>query len=540
MSRKMVSLPRCVVFSFVALLVSNVPATTLQAQGPPAAPRLLREGATAPLRSLPPLRGASVRRVIPLRTIPQSPSSTQTDPVVQTTTGTFVATSTGLNFEGVGNGAYGYTVTVTPPDPNLSVGATQAVQWVNLAFAVFDKSTGQLLYGPANGNTLWQGSSLTACAVNNDGDPIVQYDKAAGRWVMSQLSFTNGPPFYECLAISQTSDATGPWYLYALEWTSNTLPDYPKLGTWPDAYYMSFNLFSGGALFIGPQICALQRDNMLQNLDAGVQCFTLTFSGASSLLPSDLDGSTAPPAGSPNYFLGLASNSVNLYRFHVDWVNTSNTSLDGPINIPAAAFNEACGGGTCIPQLGSSQQLDSIGDRLMYRNAYRNFGDHETLVVTHSVSPGGGGGKKRKSSGGGTTGAVSAVRWYEFRNPNGSPVVYQQGTFAPDTNSRWVGSAAMDKVGDLAVGYSVSSSSIYPAIRYTGRVPTDPLGTLEGETSILEGTGSAQSISRWGDYTSMSIDPVDDCTFWYTNEYFQTLTNRWNTRIASFRFPGCQ
>jgi hypothetical protein len=525
---------RVLILALASALSGTIPATAQQSPTRVSSAVLLHRGISPPLRSIPPIQTPAAAHEIPLRPIPRSSAQGQADSVVQSTTATFVPVTSGLNFEGVGNGAYGYTVTVVPPDPNLSVGATQVVQWVNLAFAVFDKSTGTLVYGPANGNTIWQGSSLTACADNNDGDPIVQYDKAAQRWMMTQLSFTNGPPFYECIAISTTSDATGPWYRYALEWTSDSLPDYPKLGTWPDAYYMSFNMFFAGILFVGPQVCALERDKMLQDLDASVQCFNVG-TGASSLLPSDLDGSTAPPAGSPNFFLGLGSNSVNLYRFHVDWVNTGNTSFAGPIGISVAGFSEACGGGTCIPQLGTTQQLDSIGDRLMYRLAYRNFGDHESLVATHSVNPGGG---RRKKSGGSS--AVSAVRWYEIRNPNGGPVLFQQGTYSPDTNSRWVGSIAMDKAGDIAVGYSVSSGSMYPAIRFTGRVPGDTLGTLEGESSIFEGSGSTTSQSRWGDYTSMSLDPVDDCTFWYTNEYLQTLTNRWNTRIASFKFPGCQ
>lgn len=539
MSRKSasVAISKSLLFALSGVLWCGVQAAAQQGRGRAVIQSLIHQGASAPLRSIPPVLTRAPEHAIPLRTVPHGRSQNLADPIVQSTTGSFVPTTSGLNIEGVGNGAYGYTVTVTPPDPNLAVGATQVVQWVNLAFAVFDKATGMLLYGPANGNTIWQGSTLTACANNNDGDPIVQYDKAAGRWVMTQLSFTGGPPYYECIAISASSDATGPWFRYALQWTSNTFPDYPKLGVWPDAYYMSFNMFSGG-FFLGPEACALDRSKMLQDLDATAQCFILTFSGASSLLPSDLDGSTPPPAGSPDFYLGLASNSVDLYRFHVDWVNTANTTFSGPTNIPVAAFNLACGGGTCIPQLGSSQLLDSIGDRLMYRLAYRNFGNHESLVATHSVNPGGGG--KRKPAGGATT-AVSAVRWYEIRNPRGTPVVFQQGTYSPDTNARWVGSMAMDKVGDIAVGYSVSSGSIHPAIRYTGRAAntTDPLGTLAGETSIFEGAGSALSISRWGDYTSMSVDPVDDCTFWYTNEYFQTVTNHWNTRIASFKFPGC-
>ena len=532
MSKRFTRVGRIVLISVCWPALAALPAAAQQGNSRAAVVRLIHHGESRPLRDIPPLPARAERRIIPLRRPSPVAPTALADPVVQLSAGTFVSTTAGTTFDGLGQGAYGFTVRAAPPDPNGAVGATQYVQWVNLSFAIFDKATGVLLYGPAAGNTPWQGSGLTACANNNDGDPIIEYDKAANRWVFTQISFTGGPPYYQCIAISQTSDATGPYYLYALQWVNNTLPDYPKLGVWPDAYYMSFNLFSGGIFFIGAQACALDRSLMLQNLDATVQCFTLAFSAA-SLLPSDLDGVTPPPAGSPDFFLTLGSNSLSLYRFHVDFANSNNTTLTGPISIPVASFNKACGGGTCIPQSGTSQQLDSIGDRLMYRLAYRNFGDHESLVVNHSVNPG-----RKKSNN--TTG-VSAVRWYEIRNPNGTPVVYQQGTYAPDASSRWMGSIAMDKVGDIAVGYSVSSPNIHPAIRFTGRVPSDPLGSLEGEGRIFEGTGSqTQNLNRWGDYTSMSIDPVDDCTFWYTNEYLLTNgTFNWSTRIASFKFPGC-
>src|SRR5205823_14486866 len=203
----------------------------------------------------------------------------------------------------------------------------------------------------------------------------------------------------------------------------------------------------------------------------------------------------------------------------------------GPRNIPVAAFNAACsGGGTCIPQPNTSQRLDSLGDRLMYRLAYRNFGDHESVMVNHSVAVSG----KRHSS-------VTGVRWYELRNPNGTPTVFQQGTYSPDATSRWMGSIAMDKVGDIALGYSASSSSVFPSVRYTGRTASDALGTMQAENIIKAGGGSQlPNLSRWGDYSAMTVDPADDCTFWYTNEYLKASgTFNWSTMIASFKFPGC-
>jgi hypothetical protein len=247
-----------------------------------------------------------------------------------------------------------------------------------------------------------------------------------------------------------------------------------------------------------------------------------------SLLPADLDGTTSPPTGEPNFYLQMAApSSLNLFKFHVDFTTPANSTFTGPTAIPVAAFSEACGGGTCIPQPGTTQQLDSLGDRLMFRLAYRNYGDHESLVVNHSVM----------------AGSSVGVRWYEIRSPNVTPTVFQQGTFSPDSQYRWMGSIAMDQSGDIAVGYSASSSSNFPAVRYTGRVPSDPAGTMESENSIIEGTGSqttGSAGSRWGDYSSMSVDPADDCTFWYTNEYLTTNgTFNWNTRIGSFKFASC-
>jgi len=438
--------------------------------------------------------------------------------VLQTSVGPLVATTGGLNFDGIGQGAYGYTVSSAPPDTNGAVGATQFMQWVNQDFAVFNKSTGALVYGPAAGNTFWTGFG-GACETSNSGDPIAQYDKAAARWVVTQPVFTS--PYLVCVAVSTTSDATGTYNRYVFSMPS--FPDYPKLGILSDAYYMSFNMF-GRRNFLGASACALDRANMLTGAPATMQCFQQS-SSVASLLPSDLDGTTAPPAGSPAFFLNFASNSLNLWKFHVDFTTPANSTFIGPTNLPVAAFTPACNGGTCIPQLGTSNQLDSLADRLMYRLAYRNFGNHDSLVVNHSV----------------TAGSSVGVRWYELQNPNTNPVVFQQGTYAPTSDFRWMGSIAMDSAGDIAVGYSASSSSIHPAIRYTGRTPADPLGVLQVESSVIEGTGSQLSgLSRWGDYSSMSIDPVDDCTFWYTTEYLKTDgTFNWNTRIASFKFAGC-
>jgi hypothetical protein len=477
-------------------------------------------------------QSSGVRRDMPLRLLPVAQgANAQADPVVQSSApGPQVGTTAGLNFAGIGDTSNtpANPCGCAPPDTNGAVGATQFVQFVNTAFAVYNKSTGALVAGPTAGNTLWSGFG-GGCQANNDGDIIAQYDKAAGRWVLTQFSVTN-PSTYgylQCVAVSTTSDATGTYNRYAFQ--EPNFNDYPKLGVWPDGYYMSFNIFNGNT-FTGARACALDSAAMRAGTAATQVCFQLG-SSFGSLLPSDLDGTTAPPTGSPDFYMNFGTNSLNLWKFHVDFATPANSTFTGPTNIPVAAFTAACaGGGTCIPQPSTKNKLDSLADRLMYRLAYRNFGTHESLVVTHSVTVSGG---KRSS----TTG----VRWYELRSPNGTPTVFQQGTYAPDSDSRWMGSIAMDKLGDMALGYSVSSGSTFPSIRYTGRLATDPLGTMEAETSIKAGAGSQTgSLHRWGDYSSMSVDPVDDCTFWYTTEYLQTTGSfNWSTQIASFKFTGC-
>ena len=462
---------------------------------------------------------------------------------MQSAAGPAVATTSGLNFAGVGNGDYGFAPNAAPPDTNGAVGATQYVQWVNESFAVFNKSTGAIAPGfPKAGNTLFTGFG-GGCEANNDGDPIAQYDKAAGRWVLTQFSVTN-PATYgylQCVAVSTTSDATGTYNRYAFSYGGSQFNDYPKLGVWPDGYYITYNIFTNGQTFAGAKSCAFDRTSMLSGAQATQVCFQLSTSFG-GLLPGDLDGVTTgtatapsvggPAPGTPNPQMNFGSNSLNVWQFHADFATTNNAStFTGPVSVPVTAFKAACsGGGTCIPQAGTAQKLDSLADRLMYRLAYRHFTDHDSLLVNQSVYVSG----NRNSQ-------VTGVRWYEIRNPFATPVAYQVGTYSPDSTSRWMGSMAMDKAGDIAVGYSASSSGINPGIRYAGRVPSDPLGMLQGENSILVGGGSQLSnLSRWGDYSAMTVDPVDDCTFWFTTEYLKASgTFNWSTRIASFKFPSC-
>jgi hypothetical protein len=449
-----------------------------------------------------------------------------------------LSTNPGLNFLGMGSGFSGYSEQAIVPDTNGAAGPTQFVQYINESFVVFNKSNGAVAYGPADGNTLFQALG-GQCAANDNLDPIVQFDKLANRWVIMMPMFA--APFQLCVAVSTTSDATnGGWNLYAFP-TSGVFPDYPKLAIWPDGYYVTYDrgLSSG---YGGSAACALDRNSMLAGAAATMQCFTPgTSYGA--MLPADVDGTTPPPVGSPEYFLSYDYNdeSLDLWQFQVNWTTPADTTFTGPTNIPVAAFTEPCGEtvteilyttGACIPQEGTTQRLDSYGDRVMYRLAYRNFGSYASLVANHTVSTGA------------SSSSNTGIRWYELQNSGSGFGLYQQGTYAPDSNYRWMGSIAMDKLGDIALGYSVSSGTMSPSIRYTGRLATDPLDQMEGEIDILSAAGvtsGSQSASdyRWGDYSSMAIDSTDDCTFWYTTEYQPTKGVHWSTRIVSFSFPAC-
>jgi hypothetical protein len=424
------------------------------------------------------------------------------------------------NFAGVGQGDYGYSDSLTPPDTNASVGNTQVVEFVNDSFAIFDKATGALIAGPTAGSAFWSGLG-GPCAAPLQGDIIIKYDQLAQRWVALYLAFEQ-LPYYICSAVSTTSDATSSYNQYSMSF-GNNLPDYPKLSVWPDAYYLNTNVNGGYA-----DACALDRAAMLNGQPMTAQCFQEP--SEASFLPSDVDGAGIATDGEPAFFVDLATaTSLHLYKFHVDFANPANTTFTGPTSITVASYSSACGGfGQCIPQPSTNETLDSLADRLMYRLAYRNFGDHESLFVTHSVTP-------SKGS------QVSALRWYEIHDPNGTPTIAQQGTFVHQTASLWMGSIAADKTNDLALGFSGSSSALFPFIGVTGRVPTDPQGLMESLKILKRGAGS-QEYYRWGDYSSMAIDPMDDCTFWYTTEYLKTTAgaNEWSTQLSSLRFGRCQ
>lgn len=454
-------------------------------------------------------------------------TSSLPDPVAQVPSGAPVSVTLNLNFDGQSDTDNTTFVgsPVVPPDTNGAVGADQFVQWINLVYAVYDKKTGAKLLGPLPGNNFWLGFG-GPCEIHNDGDIIIQYDKVAGRWVAAQPVFSS--PFMYCLAVSTTSDATGTYNRYAFSIPNNNFPDYPKLGVWPDAYYVSFNNFSGGS-FVGAMACAYDRTNMLAGIAARPAiCFQQSKS-IGSLLPSDLDGRTPPPSGAPNFFVDIAdSTHLNLFKFHVDFTNPVNATFTGPSLISVEPFSELCARATdrsCIPEPSPGEKVDSLGDRLMYRLAYRNFLDHESLVVNHSIEGG----------------ALAGVRWYEIRSPNSSPFIFQQGTVIDPSLDYWMGSIAMDHVGNIALGFSVSSDTVDPSVAIVGRSPGDSLGTMEAPLFLVNGSGvQVKSFKRWGDYSSMAVDPKDDCTFWFTQEYYRTTGSfNFSTRISSFKFPSC-
>ena|SRR5579872_4841543 len=441
------------------------------------------------------------------------------DPVAQFETLPLVSTTNLLSFDGIDEAQGG----AQPPDTNGSVGTTQFVLITNFDYSVYDK-TGKVLLGPTRINNIWQGFG-GQCQTDNGGDPIALWDKMAQRWLVEQLEYF-GSTDLVCVAVSTSADATGSYNRYSFSF-GTALPDYPKISVWPDAYYLSVNNFGAG--FGEP--CALNRTAMLAGQSATMQCFTPN-SANFSFMPSDLDGATLPPTGSPAHFveLGNTNTTLNEYEFHVDFTNPNNSTFTGPHVITVPLYNQLCGGGNgaCIPQPSPGTLVDALGDRLMYRLAYRNFGDHESMVVAHSVAS--------------SAGAVAATRWYELRStpPGGTFSLYQSGTLQQTGINVWMASAAMDKVGNMAIGVSFdNTTNIFPSIAYTGRVPTDPLGKVESPFIVVNGKGAETSSNRWGDYSSMSVDPSDDCTFWYSQMYYKTSGANWYTHVNSFKFKSC-
>jgi hypothetical protein len=524
---------------------SGLKPVIVHANGFAETPELLKLGPGQPLVATDP-----DKRPVPIRfyhrslKAPGKPS--QRDPVVQSSMPALDIPSPGGSFEGINN-VDGYV----PPDTVGAIGPSNFVQCVNVRVQVFDRFTGAPLTAANPISSLFAGlGGGSKCATTDDGDPIVVYDQLADRWLIAQFanaSSTTGP-FYMSIAVSKTSDPTGPYYAYCFQTPGTKFPDYPKFGVWPDGYYMSDNQFNAaGTAYQGAGVFAFDRAKMLVG-DPTASFIYYDLNSVDSnifgLLPSSVDG-PPPPIGTPNYFtyiqgisLGDPRDALRIFQFHADFAHTNLSSFteraESPVSV--AAFTAFSPSTPAITQPGTSQKLDSLADRLMFRLQYRNFNSLETLVVNHTVNGGSG---------------QAAVRYYQLRRslPGGAFGIYDQATFAPDSTHRWMGSASMNYRGDLAVGYSVSSSSVYPSIRYAARLSTDLTNQLtQGEATLVTGSGSQAFAGssgggeRWGDYSAMTVDPTDDCTFWYTDEYYTTTSTSswpWRTRFGSFTLPGC-
>jgi hypothetical protein len=474
------------------------------------------------------------------------------------------------NFEGLSNqdnfNTFGFRV--NPPDPVGAVGPNHYVEMINLVYGIYDK-TGNLLLGPVDTGTLWAGFAVPDCT-DPSGDPIVIYDKLEGRWLLTQFT-TAGPIYYNCVAVSMTGDPTGQYYRYAFntqpdpELPGGTFfPDYPKYGNWKKSYVLTTRDF-GDVTGYGISVYALEKNKMIAGnpnaravqffLDSNLVPINLMGDG---LLPADIDGTRQPKEDAAIPIVGTQDtdgpygatfDALNIWELRIMWNASPVASLTLATQLPVASFDSAfpCGvvPGTlppssrdCLPQPGitnGSQYLDilSYRQRPTWRLAYRNFGGYEAMVTNQSVEAAPG---------------VAGVRWYEIRRTNGVYSLKQQGTFAPgDGVHRWMGSIAQDWQGNMALGYSVVNGvSVFPGIRYTGRLAGDAAGQMTlGEGTIVDGTGVQRTTnSRWGDYTSMNVDPTDDCTFWYVNEYYTlagqlSSTAGFQTRIGSFKLPGC-
>lgn len=454
----------------------------------------------------------------------------QADPLLgnQSVAGSGAQPAIVAEFDGIP--ATGYA----PPDTMGAVGKNHYIQMTNVAFAIFDKK-GQRLAGPARINSVWSGFG-GPCESENAGDPVARYDQLADRWLISQFAIEE---HFQCIAISRGPDPVSDgWFLYAFPTVAAdgtpVTPDYPKISVWPDGYYMGTQRgFPGGGL----DVWVFERDKMLKGQQARQVHFNV---GAPSLflMPSDFDG-PAPPAGSPNIFIRHVDGEqfggqdrLELYDLAVNWTDPSKSTFKLGSKIATSPFTAMlCSdvfSGNCVVQPGTGVKLETLPAWIMWRLQYRNFGTHETLVTNHTVNADG---HDR-----------AGIRWYELRRqPGGSWTKYQEGTHSPDGTHRWMGSIAMDKAGNIALGYSASSATVHPSIRLASRRPGDPLGTLAGEMTLVDGKGSQTSpSSRWGDYSSMDVDPVEACTFWYTTEYYGATSEvGWRTRVIAVKMPQC-
>jgi hypothetical protein len=522
--------------------------------------------------------------------------------VEQTSEGSRPPAALVASFGGLGEdfvGPQGSATMRNPSDNSLAVGPDHIVQTVNTRMAIFTKkgkkydTTGKVLYGPVETNNVFRGFG-GGCDERNNGDAVVRYDQLADRWLVVMPIFSrlplraDEPPaprahepasesqrgrpgqpgkaqrLYEppppppsdtsaraddrlraqqraarmqdkgsyaiCYAVSQGSDPFGPYYRY--EFVRPLFPDYPRPAVWPDGYYVPT---STGDQVIQKHACVVDRSKMLKGLPATEQCVIID--SVNFVNNADLDGKQLPPPGSPNIMFAaggtqlrgrLSDSSLYVWKYHVDWADPSKTKVTGPEKVAVAPYHYLCGGQltSCVPQPGTGNRLDAQGDKIMSRVVYRRIGDRESIVAVHSVN---------------TTAGGGGVRWYEFRLDSARDVqLYQQGTFAPDSAYRWLPSPAIDRNGNIGIGYSFGGTPHYTGQRFAGQLSGDPRGLLSlRETVLVEGEESQTNTLRWEDYTTTAMDPDDDCTIWYVGDYLKKGATNYSTRIGAFRMPGC-
>jgi len=503
------------------------------------------------------------------------------------------------SFDGLGDGfagPHGSTAGRNPSDNSLAVGPDHIVQIVNTRMAIFTKrgarfdTTGRILYGAVPTNTVFRGFG-GACEARNNGDAVVRYDQLADRWLIVMPIFRRAParpdqpeewssresvylsppgvvgqpgpagllhvppvdtsaaqdtarpavprprtpeeqgPYSMCYAVSESPDPLGSYYRY--EFLRPLFPDYPRPAVWPDGYYVPT---STGDDVVQKHACVVERPRMLTGEPAAEQCFVVD--DVNFLNNADLDGRLPPPDGAPNVVMAAGGtqlrgdfedDGIYVWQFAVNWDTPASTRLDGPVKVSVAPYRYLCDGQltNCVRQPETDRHLDAQGDKLMARVIYRNLGDRESIVAVHSVATSAGGG---------------GVRWYEFTvGPDRSVRLRQQGTFAPDRFYRWLPSPAVDRDGNIGIGYSFGGTPFFAGQRFAGRMANDRLGVLTLEEAILaEGAAAQTSTLRWEDYTQTALDPSDDCTMWYVGDYLRQGAERYSTRIGAFRLPGCR
>ncbi len=520
--------------------------------------------------------------------VPEIVAAKGSTAVEQTTMGTRASPEIFASFDGLGagfEGPQGKTNVRNPSDNSLAVGPNHVFQIVNSQMAIFDKK-GKVLYGPMPTNTLFKGFGGAAEATNS-GDAVVRYDQLANRWLVVMPLFRRGAPrdglvtpigggpavvdmpaheqpgkasklhvpaageqiprpqrqpgtsqgpYSMCYAISTGPDPLGSYYRYEL--LRPLFPDYPRPAIWPDGYYIPT---STGDDVIQKQACVVDREKMLRGEPATEQC--LIIDGVNFLNNADIDGKNLPPKGAPNIMMAAGGtqlkkvfedDSILVWRFHVDWKNPASTKVTGPEKIPVAPYHYLGDGqlSNTVPQPGTDRRLDSQGDKLMSRLVYRRIGNQESIVAVHSVN---------------TTARGGGVRWYEFRLDRDRNVkLYQQGTYCPASEAptpqrpsavpfRWMASPAMDRFGNIGIGYSFGSAESFPGQRFAGRLASDPLGQLTTQEAVLAEGGASQAQMRWEDYTQTALDPTDDATIWYVGDYIKLASTSYSTRIGAFR-----